>query len=102
MRAYLSTIHTRSDQHKKRFSLAVSGGITLIIFGIWAFVHFGVEPAKVADAGSAQTGLVPAGQDLQTANAVTPFEALGGSIGDAWKSLKSEASSVGNSLRNGN
>ena len=41
MRQYLSTLHTRSESHKKRFAFLVSGGFTLIIFSLWSLATFG-------------------------------------------------------------
>jgi len=41
MRKYLSTLHTRSNTHKKRFAFLVSGGFTLIIFSLWTLTTFG-------------------------------------------------------------
>ncbi|MEK7147858.1 MAG: hypothetical protein AAB758_01015, partial [Patescibacteria group bacterium] len=41
MRRYLATLHKRSDEHKKRFALLVSGGISLFIFAIWSMATFG-------------------------------------------------------------
>ncbi len=40
MKKYISEIHTKSPEHKKKFALLVSAGITLVIFGVWAFVKF--------------------------------------------------------------
>jgi len=40
MKKYISEIHTKSPEHKKKFALMVSASITLIIFGVWAFVKF--------------------------------------------------------------
>lgn len=35
---YLEQLKKRSDKHKERFALSVSGGITAIIFVLWASV----------------------------------------------------------------
>lgn len=41
MRHYLSTLHTRSESHKKRFAFLVSGGFTLMMFSLWSLATFG-------------------------------------------------------------
>lgn len=74
MRKYLATIHQRSPEHKKRFALLVSSGVTLLIFGIWSITTFGT---------SAQTV-------VQDENMPTPLESLKASIGTALKVLRSD------------
>ena len=76
MRQYLSTLHTRSDSHKKNFALLVSGGFTLSMFAIWTFVNFGqtvVEEQPVPTLASTQE--------------VGPFESLLSSVSSAWDGL---------------
>lgn len=75
MRRYLATLHTRSDDHKKRFALATSGGFTLLIFAIWMTVNYGGEPV-VADARQAEV------------KEVSPLESFSSSVGTAWEGLK--------------
>jgi hypothetical protein len=41
MRQYLSTLHSRSETHKKRFAFLVSGGFTLMMFSLWTLATFG-------------------------------------------------------------
>ncbi len=40
MRKYLSTLHKRSDAHKRRFAFATSASITLLIFAFWGMATF--------------------------------------------------------------
>ena len=47
MKKYLSTIHQRSPEHKKRFALAVSSLVTLFIFTVWSLVNFGTAPGGI-------------------------------------------------------
>ena len=48
MRAYLKTMHTRSDKHKRHVALLISAGCTLLIFSVWSFVHFTITNANTA------------------------------------------------------
>jgi hypothetical protein len=78
MRKYLSTIHTRSDKHKKNFALAVSSGVTLTIFALWTFINFG-------------NGGVVAQQEVETRvskNEVSPLESMGASLGSSWAAIR--------------
>ena len=61
MKKYLSTIHERSDSHKKNFALAVAGGFTLVIFAIWALANFGFSNSTVAEKGQNQKQQVEPG-----------------------------------------
>jgi len=87
MRQYLSTLHTRSDQHKKNFALLVSGGFTLSMFAIWTFVNFG-QPVVKEDT-------LPT---LASTQEVGPFESLLSSVGSAWDSLTSGFGELKDSL----
>lgn len=71
---YLATLHTKPDHHKKRFSLFVSGCITLLIFTIWATVNFG-------------TGSVVAQAPIEDRvdRAESPFENFRASAADSWR-----------------
>lgn len=50
MRTYLANLHKQSHDHKKRFAFLVSAGLTLLIFGIWVLVNFGVNDKNIAEA----------------------------------------------------
>jgi hypothetical protein len=49
MKKYLSTIHQKSDSHKRRFAFLVSASFTLFIFGIWSFLNYGARSDVVAE-----------------------------------------------------
>lgn len=76
MRRYLSTIHERSESHKRHFALAVSSGVTLSIFGVWALVNFGTGDAQ-------QAAVVTATKE------VSPFASLKKDVSEAVGSLTS-------------
>ena len=76
MRHYLSTLHQRSDSHKKRFALFTSAGTTLLIFGIWASVNFGGADATLA-------------QEKVSEVEVSPLRSLLGEVGASLGILKS-------------
>ncbi|OHA89880.1 MAG: hypothetical protein A2832_01945 [Candidatus Zambryskibacteria bacterium RIFCSPHIGHO2_01_FULL_44_22b] len=80
MRKYLATIHTRSHHHKKRFALLVSGGFTLLIFGIWSMATFPPQ---------ADTTL----SDGEQVREFSPLESLKASVSTALRVLRSD---VGN------
>lgn len=42
MRRYIENIQDKSDNHKRRFALVVSGMFTLLIFSLWSMTTFGV------------------------------------------------------------
>jgi len=75
MRKYLSTLHKRSDGHKRRFALAVSGCFTLLIFGVWTAANFGPEEK---------------GRTLE----VSPFESFQGSVASSLEALKNSFSEL--------
>ena len=79
MRRYLATLHKRSDTHKKNFALAVSGGFTLLIFGVWLFVNY-------SSTGSEQVA-EQASQKLAAAHEASPIESLVASLSTAWDEL---------------
>lgn len=54
MRTYLSTLHKRSDKHKKRFALVTAGSFTLLIFAIWALATFGERESTATTASANQ------------------------------------------------
>lgn len=74
MRKYLATLHQRPPEHKKRFALLVSGGVTLLIFGIWSLASFGVPDRTVA----------------RDESEVTPLSSLKASVSTALKVLRSD------------
>lgn len=79
MKKYLSEIHTKSPQHKKRFAFLVSGTFTLVIFTIWSMVNFGGEPQIAKDT----TGPVNLAATIQS----TPLENIFDGIKDSWGSI---------------
>jgi hypothetical protein len=83
MKKYLSTIHQRSPEHKKRFALVVSGCFTLLIFAGWSLVMFGPKP-EVAKETSGPVNLAAV---AVSQTGVTPFESLSSSLKSAWYSL---------------
>jgi hypothetical protein len=84
MRTYLSTIHQRSEAHKKRFALVVSGGVTMIIFSIWTLVNFGHGGVL------AQNDQQPTTDNRQQdkTSEVSPLESIGASVSESFNSLK--------------
>lgn len=83
MRKYLSTIHQRSDMHKKNFALAVSGGTTLMIFAIWTFVNFGNGGVM---AGNDQAPMANDQSGSQVAE-VSPLQSIGASVSSTWEAI---------------
>ena len=81
MRKYLSTLHQKTPEHKKRFALLTSMAFTLLIFSIWSITSF---PPK-------------ADQPLAGGNQVdevTPFESLRASVATAFKVLRSDVDNL--------
>ncbi len=81
MRRYLSTLHKRSDAHKKNFALLASGGFTLAIFTVWLFVNYGDSGTVVVDNNAAAL------RRNAPAKEVGPLESVGNSLGAAWEGL---------------
>lgn len=80
MRRYISTLHTKSPAHKKRFALLVASSVTLVIFSFWSTIRFG-EPTIVAqDERAGSLVASPSG-------AVTPFENVLSGLKSAWQNL---------------
>lgn len=80
MRKYLSTLHTRTDSHKKRFAFAVSGTLTLIMFTLWTLATFG-------------TGGVLAQKEAEmvkkeVAREVSPFSSLKNGVAAGWAGFR--------------
>lgn len=92
MKKYLSEIHTKSPEHKKKFALSVSLGITLIIFGIWSLV-------KWSDL---------ANKDVVTENSqpivdeITPISNLTNGIANSLEAIKTTAVELKNSVNQAN
>ncbi len=89
MRKYLSSLRTRSEHHQKNFALVVSGAVTLMIFAGWLMVRTADRGEVVADANV---------NLLASASEVGPFESLSQSFSEAWTSLKSGWSVMGESF----
>ncbi len=85
MRTYISTLHQRSDGHKKRFALAVSGGVTMIIFSIWTLVNFGQGGVLAQN----ENELVNSNsQKVAEVSEVSPLESIGASVSSSFAALK--------------
>ena len=84
MRKYLATLGQRSEGHKKRFALAVSGCFTLLIFGIWTVANFGPEEKGPTLSSDSQ------GRTLE----VSPFESFQGSVASSFDALKGSFSEL--------
>ncbi len=85
MRKYLSTLHKRSDKHKSNFALLVSGGFTLVMFGLWFTLNHS-EPEVVVHEGSVR--------ELAATNEVGPLDSLSASTGDAWQNIRENLSGM--------
>jgi ABC-type lipoprotein release transport system permease subunit len=96
MKKYLSTLHQRSPAHKKRFALIVSGGSTLLIFGVWAFVVFGGMNSTVSN--DTQNKIVVANPQ----NEVSPFDDLKGGVANAVDAVKQQFDQVKESINSAN
>lgn len=88
MKRYLATIHQRSPAHKKHFALAVSGIITLTIFGIWSFVVFGSKNPILAENPSPSVAVVSASVD--NANMSSPFDDISSGIANVFEVIKNQ------------
>lgn len=80
MRRYLSTLHTRSESHKKRFAFLASGLFTLLIFSLWALATFGTGGIL------AQNKQEPASESRQ--REVSPFASLSNGVAAGWAGFK--------------
>lgn len=90
MRHYLSTLHTKSDTHKKRFALLTSGGFTLFIFVIWSLVRF--SPFSTSDTSTLASNEVNV--PTNTANAISPLDNISSGIGASFQALKDQFTSI--------
>ena len=83
MKKYLSTLHTRSENHKKRFAFLVSGGFTLMIFSLWSLATFGTG-------GTLEQGREVVAQKQETkeeVKEVSPLSSLKGGIATGFAGL---------------
>ena len=88
MENYLYRLSQKSDHHKKRFALGVSGCFTAIIFLIWSFVNFGGAATVVAEN-------VP---NSNAKEAISPFENIGKGFASAWTAIKYQLEDTGNTI----
>lgn len=89
MRRYLSTIHTKSEAHKKRFALGVSAATTLSIFAVWSFFMF--SPVKSDTLAEVNAPKNP--------NEVSPFANLQGGVAASVQALKDQFNQVKGSVK---
>ncbi len=89
----MRTIHQRSHAHKQRFALLTSGGITLMIFGIWSLVVFGGRTAQVAEAPVVE---------VKAVDAESPFEGLKGGVANSFNAVKEQAEKIKETIANVN
>jgi hypothetical protein len=94
MRRYLSTLHKRSKKHKNNFALLVAGGVTLIMFSVWHFVHYGEVPAVAEEPG---VRTLPG-----TVHEVSPLDSLSASVGEGWQGVRAGFTDLMNSLNSVN
>ena len=81
MQKYLTDLPGRSDEHKRRFALFVSSGLTLFIFAIWSLVRFGIPASEQA--------IVAENYEAEEARDESEmFERLGTGVSAAYLSLK--------------
>ena len=80
MRKYLATLHTKSQSHKKRFSLLVSGGVTLFIFAMWSMSTFGQSGTLAENKKEREI--------KRTHEEITPLESLRSSTIESLDSIK--------------
>ncbi|MFZ2049012.1 MAG: hypothetical protein WAV25_01820 [Minisyncoccia bacterium] len=88
MKKYLSEIHTKSPEHKKKFALSVSLGITLIIFGIWSLVKWSDLSKKDVVVENSQP----------IADEITPISNLTSGIANSLEAIKTTATDLKNSV----
>jgi len=93
MRHYLATLHKRSDGHRKRFSLAVSGGITLTILAFWGMTTFGTGGMFSSDGVKNEV----AENKLKE---VSPFESIKMSLGSSYDAFKESLTGLKGAFKN--
>lgn len=79
MRHYLRTLHKRPESHRKRFSFAVSGTITIVIFAFWSMARFTAGGTLASNETS---------NSLSQVNEVSPLESAGMSVASSISSVK--------------
>ena len=82
MRKYLATLHKKSDDHKKYFALAVSGGFTLFIFTFWMLANFGNGGILARNDESTST------EDSSTVMEGSPLQSMSSSIAASWQAIR--------------
>ena len=96
MKQYLRTIHQRSPAHKKRFALAVSGCVTLTIFGVWSFVVFGNKNPILAENPNPSVAVVSVSAD--NSNVSSPFDDISSGIAGVFEAIKNQFGQVKQSV----
>lgn len=89
MRKYLRELYKKSERHKRNFALLVSGGVTLLIFGVWSAVEFGGEENLAREVS----------QD-ESWDEITPFESLRDNIASSLEAIKGSARALKQSVEN--
>lgn len=83
MNSYIKSLPNKSRRHKKHFALAVSAGVTLLIFAIWLLVKFHDNTPVVEDTAGA-VNLASVSESAPS----TVSDILGG-IKASWEALTS-------------
>jgi hypothetical protein len=91
MKEYLRTIHERTPSHRNRFALLVSGGTTLLIFGVWSLVVFGGQTAVLAEAPTPK---------VEEVEAESPFGGLSGGVANSFSAIKEQFQQIKESVSN--
>ncbi|MBX4188999.1 hypothetical protein KW785_00175 [Candidatus Parcubacteria bacterium] len=90
MRKYIETMKERPHSHKRAFALSVSGAVTLMIFAIWSFVHFGqTSVVATQEDQNNLAAVVGAGEAVNVPDGVTPFENLKSGVESSFEAFKS-------------
>jgi len=90
MKKYLSTIHQRSTAHKKRFALAVSGSITLIIFGLWSLIVFGDNSPKVVQTSDNSVVISNQTDNSNAVPTISPFDGIKDGVANVFSAIKNQ------------
>jgi len=90
MGKYLSTIHQRPTGHKKLFALAVSGSITLAIFGFWSLATFGRTSSTIAETP----------RNTGTLEAPMPIDEIKSGLANSYEALRGQINSLQESVKN--
>ena len=92
MRKYLSTLHQRSDNHKRRFALLSSGIVTLFIFGVWSLVNFGTTGGTLAE------NQIDTNSSGQEESQVSPFQSFRDSVASSFEAFRGSFTNIRSSL----